>query len=384
MQRTVSIRGTVAREHDRRGDILVVAYTPGASIATDVFTLPEPGAYLFTLRAGDYRIMAFEDQNEDRALDPRSELRSEAIDVRLAEGENRHDVDLRLSASAPVPTDFPRLPAPGRRQAEGLPDIDVGVITTLDDPRFSDDNGRLGMWQPVAFMFDVGAGIYFLDACDALRTPILFVHGIGGHPAEFKYLVGTLDRRRFQPWFVYYPSGLELGRIADGMVRWMQELQIRCGFHHLVVVAHSMGGLVARAFIQRAAGSAVPGIDGIRTFVSISTPWGGHPAAALGVAHAPAVVPAWRDLMPGSRFLETLMETPLPRDVPYYLFFGFGGGGGSRFVPGANDGVVTVASELDPRAQAAAIRMFGYDETHRGILNSAAVAAQLKAVVEAP
>jgi hypothetical protein len=240
MQRTVSIRGTVAREHDRRGDILVVAYTPGASIATDVFTLPEPGEYLFTLRAGDYRILAFEDQNEDRALDPRSELRSEAIDVRLAEGENRHDVDLRLSASVPVPTDFPRLPAPGRRQAEGLPDIDVGVITTLDDPRFSDDNGRLGMWQPVAFMFDVGAGIYFLDACDALRTPILFVHGIGGHPAEFKYLVGTLDRRRFQPWFVYYPSGFELGRIADGLLRWMQELQMRCGFHHLVVVAHSM------------------------------------------------------------------------------------------------------------------------------------------------
>jgi len=384
MQRSASIRGRVTRERVGRGDILVVAYARGASIATDVFTLPEAGDYLFTLRAGEYRIMAFEDVNQDRVPDPASALRSETVDVRLAEGENRHDVDLRLSGDAAVPADMPRLPEPGRRQTQGLPDIDVGVVTTLDDPRFSNDNGRFGMWQPVAFMFDVGAGIYFLDACDASRTPILFVHGIGGHPAEFKYLVGTLDRRRFQPWFVYYPSGLELGRIADGMVRWMQELQIRCGFHHLVVVAHSMGGLVARAFIQRAAGSAVPGIDGIRTFVSISTPWGGHPAAALGVAHAPAVVPAWRDLMPGSRFLETLMETPLPRDVPYYLFFGFGGGGGSRFVPGANDGVVTVASELDPRAQAAAIRMFGYDETHRGILNSAAVAAQLKAVVEAP
>jgi hypothetical protein len=37
--------------------------------------------------------------------------------------------------------------------------------------------------------------------------------------------------------------------------------------------------------------------------------------------------------MPGSPFLATLMETPLPHDVPHYLFFGFGGGGGSRFVP---------------------------------------------------
>jgi pimeloyl-ACP methyl ester carboxylesterase len=164
----------------------------------------------------------------------------------------------------------------------------------------------------------------------------------------------------------------------------VQEIQTQCRFHRLVVVAHSMGGLVARAFIQRAAAGAVPVIAGIDTFVSISTPWGGHPAAGRGVEHAPAVVPAWRDLVPGSAFLETTMGTPLPHDVRYYLFFGFGGGSGSRFVPGANDGVVTVAAELDPRAQIAARRMFGYDETHTGILNSAAVAAQLNAVLATP
>ena len=67
-----------------------------------------------------------------------------------------------------------------------------------------------------------------------------------------------------------------------------------------------------------------------------------------------------------------------------YLFFGFGGGGDSPFLRGANDGVVAVASELDPRAQGAAIRMFGYDETHTGILNSEAVAAQLNAVLGTP
>jgi pimeloyl-ACP methyl ester carboxylesterase len=165
------------------------------------------------------------------------------------------------------------------------------------------------------------------------------------------------------------------------MNRWMQVLRDRCGFRRLIVVAHSMGGLVARAFIERAAGGLVPAIGGIDTFVSISTPWGGHTAAALGVEHAPAVVPAWRDISPGSPFLETLMGTPLPRGMRYYLFFGFGGGGGSRFVPGANDGVVTVASELDQRAQLAAIKLFGYDDTHRGILNDEAVAAQLNALL---
>jgi pimeloyl-ACP methyl ester carboxylesterase len=383
MQKTASVRGTVTRDGAGRGDILVVAHAPGASEAADVFTLLEPGQYLFTVPAGEYRIVAFGDANRNRAFEAATDSRSEPIDVRLAEGEHRSDIDLHLSPGPSTLLDIPRLPEPEERRVNGLPDIQVGTIATLGDPRFSAENGRLGMWEPVAFMFKVGAGIYLLEPCDESRTPVLFVHGIGGSPAEFQYLAGSLDRQRFQPWFVYYPSGFELDRTADGIARWMQVLRARCDFDRLVVVAHSMGGLVARAFIERAAGGSMPAIGTIDTFVSMSTPWGGHSAAALGVERAPAVVPAWRDLAPGSPFLDALLGTPLPRDLRFYLFFGFGGErGSSRFLPGANDGVVTVASELDPRAQSAAIRMFGYNETHRGILNNAAVATQLRALLE--
>ncbi len=381
MQRLASIRGSVVRDGANRGDILVVAYVPGAAEAADVFTLLGSGRYLFTVPAGSYRVFAFEDVNRDRVFDPGTDFRSEPVDLRVAEGENRDDVDLHVSRHRSTPLDVPRLPQPEERRGHGLPDIQVGTVTTLDDPRFSSENGRLGMWEPVKFMFDVGAGLYLLEPCDAARTPVLFVHGIGGSPAEFKYLAGSLDRRRFQPWFVYYPSGLELERTADGIARWMQVMYARCAFRRLIVVAHSMGGLVARAFVERAAGGSMPVVGTIDTFVSISTPWGGHSAAARGVERAPAVVPAWRDLAPGSPFLETLLETPLPRDVRSYLFFGFKGGR-SVFLSGANDGVVTVASELEPRAQRAAIKVFGYDETHGGILNSAAVAAQLWGVLQ--
>jgi pimeloyl-ACP methyl ester carboxylesterase len=380
MQRTASVRGTVTREGAGRGDILVVAHAPGASEAADVFTLLAPGQYLFTVPAGAYRIVAFEDANRNRTFEPGADRRSEPIDVRIAEGENRRDVDLHLSPDRSTPLDVPRLPEPEERR-NGLPDVQVGTIATLDDPRFAAENGRFGMWEPVAFMFKVGAGIYLVEPCDASRTPVLFVHGIGGSPAEFAFLAASLDRRRHQPWFVYYPSGFELDRNADGIARWMQVLRARCSFDRLVVVAHSMGGLVARAFIERASGASMPA-GTIDTFISISTPWGGHSAAALGVERAPAVVPAWRDLAPGSPFLDALSRAPLPRDLRFYLFFGFGGRKSSRFVPGANDGVVTVASELDPRAQTAAIKTFGYDETHRGILNSPAVATQLRALLE--
>jgi pimeloyl-ACP methyl ester carboxylesterase len=378
------IRGTVEATPGGRGDVLVVVYTAGASTAADVFTLDGSGKYFFMLPAGAYRVMAFEDANEDRVFEPESERSTAPIDVQLGEGEHRSGVDLHLSATGAARVDLPPLPPPGQRGVGGLPPIEVGTVTTLDDPRFSAENGRFGMWEPVEFMFSVGAGIYFLDACDAVRTPILFVHGIGGYPSEFKYLVGRLDRRRFQPWFAYYPSGLELGRVAEGLERWMQVLQAHCGFRRLIVVAHSMGGLVARAFIERAASGVVPTIPGIDTFVSISTPWGGHAAAERGVEHAPAVVPAWRDLAPGSPFLQTLMATPLPRGMRYYLFFSFGGGKRSPFLDDVNDGVVGVASELDPRAQLAAQRMFGVDRSHTGILSDESVATELVTLLAKP
>ena len=323
-----SVRGTVVLDGVGRGDILVVVYAPGASEAADVFTLAAPGKYLFVLPPGTYRIAAFEDVNGDRKFQPDAERAGRygnPTDIHLGAGENMSGVDIHLGPDIPARVEIPpRLPEAGSRGVKGLPDIQVGTIVSLDDPRFSAENGRFGMWEPVEFMFTVGAGIYFLEECDASRTPILFVHGIGGYPTEFKYLVGKLDRRRFQPWFAYYPSGLDLDRVADGFARWMQVLQVRCGFRRLVVVAHSMGGLVARAFIERVAGDhAAPTINGIDTFVSISTPWGGHTAAALGVEHAPEVVPAWRDLVPGCPFLESLMGHPLPPGVRYYLFFGF-------------------------------------------------------------
>ena len=59
---------------------------------------------------------------------------------------------------------------------------------------------------------------------------------------------------------------------------------------------------------------------------------------------------------------------PLPASIPYHLLFSYGGG--SRLVAGVNDGVVTLQSELDPRAQEQAVKIHGFDESHAGILTS--------------
>src|SRR5262249_8365424 len=161
---------------------------------------------------------------------------------------------------------------------------------------FSRDNARIGLWRPVDFLFDVGVGIYFLEPCDDEKIPILFIHGALGSPANWRSIVKGLDRTRFQPWFAYYPTALPLDATGTAIHRWVQRLSLSCHFSRLLVVAHSMGGLVGRAFINDTLRDRGGGIaDTVRLFVTLSTPWQGHAKAALGVQQAPTVAPSWYD-----------------------------------------------------------------------------------------
>ena len=263
-----------------------------------------------------------------------------------------------------------------------LPAARIGELARIDDPRFSDENARRGLWQPLDFLFQVGAGVYFIEPYDPRKIPVLFVHGAGGHPGNWTDLIAKLDRDRFQPWLVYYPTALSLEKSAISLDRWVQYLYVQHRYPRMAVIAHSMGGLVARAFINRVIAARDGRAEGLRLFITISTPWDGHRAAQSGVNRAPVVAPSWYDMAPGSPFLRSLLEPELPPTITFDLLFSYAG----RFrlgVRGANDGVVTLASQLDLRAQAQAGRVRGFDETHTTILQSSDVADLMNAQLAA-
>jgi pimeloyl-ACP methyl ester carboxylesterase len=175
----------------------------------------------------------------------------------------------------------------------------------------------------------VRPGIYFLQPYDPDRIPVLFVHGAIGFPQSFETLIANLDRTRFQPWVAVYPSGSRLASVADYLSRNVANLQLRHGFEEMAVVAHSMGGLVSRAFILRHHERMLA--DPVKLFISISTPWSGVPSASAGVGRSPFVIPSWRDVEPKSEFIaELFFEDPerrtirrhLPDQVAFYLIFG--------------------------------------------------------------
>ena len=300
-------------------------------------------------------------------------------------GETVSDIVIRIEApgAVRVPLKIEVKPNASTDAAPELNYYQVGQVTTLDDPRFTAANAQAGLWMPIEVIRDAGMGLYFLEPYSPDKTPLLFVHGSGANPTSFRYLIDRIDRSRYQPWVYFYPTGMRLERQGQLLYRILAILQDQLEFRRISLVSHSMGGLVVRGALSEAVRNAFP-VE-FPVFVSLSAPWQGHAGAAEGVERSPAVIPAWRDMAPASRFLQDVWSTPLPDGTAYYLLFSYSGGF-SLMIDRNNDGGVSLASQLDPRAQAAARRMYGFGEDHGSILVSPAVAATVNALLrgEAP
>lgn len=377
------LRGTVRTDHATDLPILVVIYSgeKGREELVDYFVLAGPGPYFFFVPAGDYRLAAFEDVDRSftyqPGVEPSALLRGgQPITAESGATVEGLDIEIRGAGRERVPFVFTSS-ATEESGERSLAEFHLGEVTTMDDPRFSDESARRGLWQPADFLRQVGAGVYFLEPYDPQKVPVLFVHGALGHPRNFATLISRLDRNRFQPWLVYYPTAVRLTTAATFLDRWMQYLYVQHHYPRLAVVAHSMGGLVARAFVNRVITANDGRTEGIRLFFTMSTPWGGHAAAQRGVDRAPVVAPSWYDMATGSPFQRSLLDTELPPTLGHDLLFSFAGG--PRRMGEANDGVVTVASQLEPRVQSHARTVRGFNETHTSILESVEVSALLNA-----
>jgi hypothetical protein len=83
-------------------------------------------------------------------------------------------------------------------------------------------------------------------------------------------------------------------------------------------------------------------------------------------------------MAPNSAFLQGLPRTALPPECEFSLLFSYRGSSMRRE---ANDGTVTVSSQLSMPIQLQAARVTGFDESHTSILRSPEVAAQLNAIL---
>ena len=105
-------------------------------------------------------------------------------------------------------------------------------------------------------------GVYLIHPYDPNKIPILFVHGLLSSPLSWQNLTNDLCSdpkvlEHYQPWFFLYPTGQPVLESAAQLREELARTQrlfdpsgTAIASHHVVVVAHSMGGLLAHTLVS--------------------------------------------------------------------------------------------------------------------------------------
>jgi pimeloyl-ACP methyl ester carboxylesterase len=134
-----------------------------------------------------------------------------------------------------------------------------------------------------------------------LRT-VVFLHGLAANRSGFLPMRGYLRALGYDRQYAFnYRSSGSLEKLA---VAFKRELDDRVQGGRIDLIAHSMGGLVARAYVQQLGGERR-----VDRLITLGTPHRG--------THAANFIPAGlvRQLLPGSRFLARLNALPPPQRV---------------------------------------------------------------------
>ncbi|MFV8834067.1 alpha/beta fold hydrolase [Aquisalimonas sp.] len=200
---------------------------------------------------------------------------------------------------------------------------------------------------------------------DADRPPdVILIHGLDEPGDIWDDLVPVLDAAGIHAWEFRYPNDQAVDRSTDLLADYWRELPAD---HDVVLIGHSMGGLVIRDFVSRWRHPADgdPAVDGARVHgtVLVGTPNHGSEWARLrvwlGLREFFASIPdddfslfaslqegtgaAKIDLRPGSEFLTDLNARPWPEEVPVRIIGGVLGGPD----PDVIGGISSIAAELD-------------------------------------
>ena len=358
----------------------------GGRYVVDYRLLHDPGSFYFYTEPGNYKLAAFEDRSGDLRYRDGDPVLIGGESILASEAQLRIEADLKgaFSTEETLPERFdisPDSETTERSAAYG----NLGRVIAMDAPEMSLELGQAGLWKPAEYREQLEIGLFFLEPYDPGKIPVLFVHGIGGAPIQFETLANRLDRERFQPWLFAYPSIFPLSMLADVLNLSMDIVCRKYDFDEVHVVAHSMGGLVSRAYLNEYSWSRHD--YEVNLFVTIASPLGGQSSAAMypsddkgaagpiaewiagveatekgGVQHV-----AFTDMSPQSEFMKTLYAKPLPDSVTYHMVFAFLAD--AKMGP-PNDGTVSLASQLRPEAQEEALSVRGYPLGHTAILSA--------------
>lgn len=323
--------------------------------------------YFFDLPVGDYTFYLL------KTVDGSGDFQHSALSVVTKASGRITERDLQAYQNAIIVDDVRVDPAVGtapfphslvkmkerlaatKKSNRGYFDINVN----LDDPLFSHNMAMEGLYYPESFRRKTKAFYRFAPEYKEGTIPLIFVHGMGGTPRDWKFMLEHINMEHFTPYAVYYPSGEDFSKLAALFSEWIMSDKI---FDNgpMVIVAHSYGGVIVReAFNLKR-----PANEGL--FISLASPFGGDAKASEGVENAPYVLPAWRSIADNGTFIKRLYRNPLAPHEEYRLIFTYN----NHDKGPSGDGRIPLKKQLRSEACREAESIRGFNEDHMSVINA--------------
>jgi pimeloyl-ACP methyl ester carboxylesterase len=161
---------------------------------------------------------------------------------------------------------------------------------------------------------------------------MLLIHGLEAGPADMRRLEMACRASGIQTLIFDYPNDGPLVQSGKRLNADLKRFTRRYPKTRITIVAHSMGGLVARYCLEQADQSP----DCVTDLVTLATPHHGSSLASIQPwielvfsvfpskwnLHNDGLGQAGDDLRPGSKFLENLNARPRQKGVRYHVAIG--------------------------------------------------------------
>ncbi len=131
------------------------------------------------------------------------------------------------------------------------------------------------------------------DAGQDVHPPVILLHGLFQNRSCLFWLQHRLRSAGYQQVIsINTPPWRDLETLTEGLARKVDELRIKLKVDKVILVGHSMGGIIARNYVQNRGGSAY-----VHGMVTLGSPHHGSKLAPF------ALSTMGKNLLPGSAFL---------------------------------------------------------------------------------
>lgn len=179
----------------------------------------------------------------------------------------------------------------------------AGLLSEALDPDASHGatRGRFSRSMPLCYLEP-----------EAAATPIILLHGYFHNRSGFLVMRRALRRHGFRHVFTmnYNVIGHDVEELAAQLRGYVENVLNRTGATRVHLVGHSLGGLVARTYIQEGGGD-----ERVHTCITLGTPHQGTYAAWAGRGRAA------RQIRPRSELLDRLEREAKPSSVRWVSYY---------------------------------------------------------------